>query len=156
MRLKYIFVLIILLASLALPSQANEASYAISPKLLRDMLKTSDSHFNIANRNLISNDSIPFPAAIAFDAKGCFSGYFPSADLGKLTFECIEGSDTLALSEIAPDAAKQTENSLVVMKLVPSFADGRCSQCETIDAGIRHELDAKGMDAKIFLADIAI
>ena len=135
---------------------AAGASLAISPRVLQDMLRTSDSYLKVAGRQSISEGSIPFPAAIAFDADGCFAGYFPSADLSNLRFECIKGTERLALSAVAPEAAKQAAKSMAVLELIPSFAIGKCGECGTINADLRETLKSKGVEAIIIRADIAL
>lgn len=97
---------------------------------------------------------IHFPAAIAFGADGCFAGYFPYRDLKQLKFDCIGGLDRLALAEVHPEASKQAKGSLVVLELIPSFAIGMCTECETISADLRELLKSRSIDAKIFRVDI--
>lgn len=142
------------------PAAASEtaAAVALSPKVLRQMMQATPAPKPAAGTRTRPAGSIegaiPLPTAIAFDANGCFAGYFPYSDLKQLKFDCVAGVDQFALAKVHPEAAKQAKGSLVVLELVPSFAGDLCQPCSTISAELREQLKSHSIDAKIFRVDI--
>ncbi len=142
------------------PAAATEtaAAVALSPKLLRQMMQATPAPKPAAGTRTRPAGSIegaiPLPTVIAFDANGCFAGYFPYRDLKQLKFDCLGGLDQLTLAKVHPEASKQAKGSPVVLELIPSFAIGKCTDCETISAELRELLKSRSIDATIFLVDL--
>ncbi len=142
------------------PAAATEtaAAVALKPAVLRALQRAGAAPRPTARgttRSPLDADGvIRFPAAIAFDANGCFAGYFPYPDLKQLKFDCVAGVDQFALARVHPEAAKQAKGARVVLELLPSFAIGKCGDCETISADLREQLKSRSIDAKIFSVDI--
>lgn len=144
----------LLLVLSSLDSAASEAATAISPKILQDMVRTTEAHFELPAVERVDEGNIPIPAAIAYGSGGCFAGFFRNDDLEKLRFDCIPGTERLALSTVYADGVEQPKETMVVLELIPSFAIGRCAECDTIGRDLREKLKSIKVDATIIRAEI--
>lgn len=148
--------LLLLTASSGVICASNTSELELTPKMLQDMLSASDSHFKKTTQERAPTDAIPIPAAIAFDIDGCFAGFFASAELQKLSFKCIPGTDQVALTAIDSAIAKSTRSKLVVLELIPSFAIGRCAKCDPMSQELRDVLKSKGVEATVVRSTIGM
>lgn len=137
-----------------LAGASDEARVFIAPKILQDMLRTSDAHSKVRKRELVSAGAIPIPAAIAFDSKGCFAGFYAAKELDAIKFDCIPETDRLALSKVLPERDSTDPATSVVLELIPGFAMGRCADCNTMADDLRDTLESKRIKAEIVPIDI--
>lgn len=118
------------------------------------MVGTIASNEASAKKQQLADRTIPFPAAIAYDKQGCFAGYFPNSDIQNIRFDCIKELERFSLEALHPEASRKSMGELVVLELIPSFANEKCKQCGTMGEDLRSLLKAKSIKAKIFRVDI--
>ncbi|MBK6728038.1 MAG: hypothetical protein IPG63_12380 [Xanthomonadales bacterium] len=145
------------LAKASTAAAGTDPGISLKPKVLRQMMQaTTEPKATIDARTPMAagmEGAIPFPAAIAFAADGCFAGYFSQERLEELQFECIQGTDTLDLRKIDAATFAQAKGRRVVLELIPSFAKP-CAPCAAAPEALRSLLRKRKLDVKIALADI--
>lgn len=139
---------------IGLAGASDNARVPIAPKVLQDMVRTSDARLKQRKRELVSDDAIPIPAAIAFDSTGCFAGFYAAKELDAIKFDCIPETDRLALSKVLPERDSTDPVTPVVLELIPGFAMGKCADCSTLAGDLRDTLESKRIKAEIVPIDI--
>jgi hypothetical protein len=143
-----------LVSSFSAAQTTSEPGHPISPRILQEMVGTIASSDGATSKLPLKERTIPFPAAIAYDKNGCFAGYFPNSALQNIRFACIEGQDRLSLQAVHPKAAKLTQGAPVVLELIPSFANNKCTACGTMGTDLRNQLKTMSIKAHIVRVDI--
>lgn len=153
MRIATLSIILVSLSFTA-ANASTESGHPISPRILQDMVGTIASNDASVKSQPLTDRTIPFPAAIAYDKQGCFAGYFPNSDIQNIRFDCIKGLERFSLEVVHPEASRKRMGEMVVLELIPSFANDKCKPCGTMGEDLRSALKAKSIKAQIIRVDI--